>query len=106
MKMLVWLISPDHMTSDNPHVSIQVTALENELDAAHAALKDATSSHKGTSSEPTTGTGAGEAAAALEAAEHQRARLAQQNEELQAKVSNLQAQVCCLKAFCWLERHL
>jgi len=73
----------------------KVTALENELDAAHAALKDATSSHKGTSSEPTTGTGAGEAAAALEAAEHQRARLAQQNEELQAKVSNLQAQMSC-----------
>lgn len=86
------------MTNGNPSFYIQVTALENELDAAHAALKDATDSHKGTSSEHPRGAGAGEAAATLEAAERERVRLTQENEELQAKVSHLQAQVCSSQA--------
>lgn len=88
-----------------PQSLAQVTALENELDAAHAALDASSGAQSGSTStlssravQAKAAASAAEAraletASALQAAEASQAKLAEDNEMLQERVSAMQAQV-------------
>lgn len=88
-----------------PQSPAQVTALENELDAAHAALDASNGAQSGSTStlssravQAKAAASAAEAratetASALQAAEASQAKLAEDNEMLQERVSAMQAQV-------------
>ena len=100
-----------------PQSPAQVTALENELDAAHAALDASNGAQPGSTSTlssravqakaaaEASEARAAEAASALEAAEASRARLAEDNEKLQERVSAMQAQVGLTSLPCGLGDH-